>query len=139
MKRSIGVVMVFLSFGLVATGCGGKEEQMPGAAGSPTATPGAPPQQPGKFEGGQLVIEIKDNQFNPENATLPAGGTVIFVNNDRVAHTITKRRGPGPDFDSGPLDPGRTFSQVFNRKGTVEVFDKSRPNLELTITVEEEE
>lgn len=118
---------------MLVAGCGG--EDMPAA---PTV-PAEEPSEPGETAGGQVVVDIVDLEFVPNELNVPAGATVIFTNSDDVSHTVTKREGPGPDFDSGPIQPGGTFQQVFPDSGIVEIFDKSRPATELTITVEESE
>lgn len=124
---------VLVAVGLLP-GCGGEE--------APPVTPTVPaeePAEPGETTGGQVVVDIVDLEFVPNDVNVPAGATVVFTNSDDVSHTVTKREGPGPDFDSGPIEPGGTFSQVFPRAGIVEVFDSSRPGIELTVTVEEAE
>lgn len=118
---------------LLLAGCGG-EEPPP----APTV-PAEEPSEPGETAGGQVVVDIENLEFVPSDVNVPAGATVVFTNSDDVSHTVTKKEGPGPDFDSGPIEPGGTFSQVFPRPGVVEVFDSSRPGIELTVTVEEPE
>jgi plastocyanin len=123
-----GALMVVLPL----AGCGGSE--------TPPVSPTVPAETPaeaGEAEGGQVVVDIVELQFVPEDVNVPAGATIVFTNSDDVSHTVTKRSGPGPDFDSGPIEPGGTFQQVFPKEGVVEVFDTSRPRTELTITVEE--
>jgi plastocyanin len=43
-----------------------------------------------------------------------AGARVRWVNEDQLQHTVTADDG---GFDSGLLDPGRTFERVFDRPG----------------------
>ena len=133
MKRWIGIVMLVLAgLALMGAGCGGGG----GGGGAPPAgtspETGAPP---GELVGGKVVVDIKDLKFEPEELTIPAGATVTFTNSDHVSHTVTKVEGPRPDFDSGPLEPGSTFSQVFERSGTYQIQDKDRPTTEMTIEV----
>ncbi len=132
MKPSVACVA--LATALVVAGCGG--ESPPPV--SPTV-PSEAPADAGQVEGGQVVVDIQDLEFVPNDVNVPAGATIVFTNSDDVSHTVTKRSGPGPDFDSGPIEPGGTFQQVFPKEGVVEVFDSSRPRTELTVTVEEAE
>jgi plastocyanin len=113
---------------LAAAGCGGGE--------SPPPTTSGPPAGEGAAEGGRVLVDIRDLQFQPSEVTAPAGATVVFTNSDQVSHTVTKESGPGPDFDSGPIEPGGTFSQVFPAKGEVEIVDSQRPETKLTLTIE---
>lgn len=129
---------VALLAALLLAGCGGGSEQPPPASGGPTG-PMEPPAEPGVVEGGRVVVDLQDLQFVPEDVNVPAGATVTFTNSDQVSHTVTKDKGPGPDFDSGPIPPGGTFSQVFPDAGVVQIIDKNRPETELTVTVEEVE
>ena len=139
MKRWVGIVTVVLSgFVFVGAGCGGGGQTSggPPPAGSSPVT-GAPA---GELEGGKVAVDIKDLRFDPEELNIPAGATVVWTNSDHVSHTVTKVGGPDePDFDSGPLEPGSTFSQVFERTGRYEIQDKDRPTTEMTIEVERDQ
>jgi plastocyanin len=131
--KPLASVAAALATALLLAACG--EEEMP----PPPTAPAEQPAEPGAAEGGQVVVDIQDLEFVPNDVNVPAGATIVFTNSDDVSHTVTKRSGPGPDFDSGPIEPGGTFQQVFPKEGVVEVFDTSRPRTELTITVEESE
>jgi plastocyanin len=89
-----------------------------------------------------MVVDIRETEYVCDEATIPAGTQVIWTNSDEVEHTVTKTRGPGSDFNSGPLQPGSTFSQVLEETGTYRIVDEEtqgdkRP--EMTIVVEEKE
>ena len=43
-----------------------------------------------------------------------AGTRVRWVNGDQVQHSVTA---DGGGFDSGLIDPGRTYERVFDRPG----------------------
>lgn len=126
---------------LTAAGCGGGSEQMGG--GSPSATTTAmfvtSPQPYGQVIGGRVVINIRDLMFEPDEVEIPAGTTAIFTNNDNVPHSVTKTGGPGSDFDSGPVEPGATYQQIFQDPGTVKISDEDSPDTKLTIKVEPDE
>jgi plastocyanin len=94
------------------------------------------PSEPGDVAGGRTVVDIRDLKFVPETVTIPAGTTVVFTNSDKVPHTLRKKSGPGPDFDSGPLNAGATFQQVFPEEGRIKITDPDRPETELTVIVE---
>lgn len=60
-------------------------------------------------------VYIGSNAFNPSVINIPAGGTVIWENDDNVTHTVTS---DSTHFDSGDLEPDETFSHTFNEVGT---------------------
>jgi plastocyanin len=97
-----------------------------------------PPQPFGEVIGGRVVINIKDLKFEPEKVKIPSGTTAIFTNNDTVPHSITKVSGPGADFDSGPVQPGGTYQQIFRDTGTVRIEDSQSSDTKMQIKVEEE-
>lgn len=131
MKKSLVLAVLCVSLALVAAGCGGSS-----GGGGASATTSQPPAPQGEVEGGRVIVDIRDLKFQPEEVDAPAGATIVFTNSDQVSHTVTKQSGPGPDFDSGPIEPGGTFSQVFRDKGTIRVVDSSRPETKLTINVD---
>lgn len=63
-------------------------------------------------------VEIKDFKFNPETTTIPAGTTVIWINNDSTNHTVVSAS--GNELDSGIITPGGIFAHIFNDSGTYE-------------------
>ncbi len=64
-----------------------------------------------------VSINIKSYTFVPATVTVPKGTTVTWTNGDSVAHTVTS---VSREFDSGSIDPGKTWSYVFNQGGTFE-------------------
>jgi plastocyanin len=71
--------------------------------------------------------------FQPATATVAAGDTITWVNTSDIAHTIT-----GDDLafaDSGPLDPGQSFSQTFPEPGTYRYRCGPHPWMEGMIVV----
>lgn len=58
-------------------------------------------------------VKIENFAFNPKNATILAGNTVVWTNNDEVTHDITMDNGL---FDHD-LNPGESFSYTFTEKG----------------------
>ena len=131
--------MAGMGLALTAAACGSSSPPMGG--GSPSATTTAAlvtsPQPYGEVVGGRVVINITELKFQPEEVEVPSGTTVIFTNNDLVPHSVTQAGGPGPDFDSGPIQPGGTYQQIFRDPGTVKIEDSESSDTTMTIKVEE--
>ncbi|MDD5528210.1 MAG: cupredoxin family copper-binding protein [Patescibacteria group bacterium] len=73
----------------------------------PTPSPAIPPATP------QIPVNIQNFSFNPAEATIAVGDTVVWTNSDSVPHQIASA-----SFNSAPLSQGDTFSQKFTAAGT---------------------
>jgi Plastocyanin len=74
------------------------------------------------------TVTISGNQLDRQTLNVSAGTTVTWVNEDQTANTVTSdgvntdtslltKAGPGK-FNSGPLNPGQSFSFTFSTPGT---------------------
>src|SRR5919112_348935 len=79
-----------------------------------------------------MTVSIKGFAFNPPNATVTPGTTVTWVNDDQAPHTATANDGA---FDSGTLQPGQSYSFVFDKPGTYTYHCNIHPDMTGTITV----
>lgn len=61
-------------------------------------------------------VYMKNSTFSPATLGFAVGGTVTWINDDNMIHTVTADDG---SFNSGDLQPGATFRQTFNIPGTV--------------------
>jgi len=140
--RSIGSVGLVVATALLVAGCGGGGGggmAMGGSSSGPTAPTML---EPGTVSEGRVVIDITELEFTPDELTIPAETQVIWTNSDDVEHGVAKTKGPGPDFDSGPIKAGATFSQVFDETGDYTISDQeTQADQEPTmkIVVEEKE
>lgn len=72
------------------------------------------------------AIRIVDLAFVPQVVHVRVGQTIIWTNDDQVAHTVTS----GTTVDTGvwrssePLAQGATFSLTLKRRGTYAYFCK---------------
>ncbi len=66
-------------------------------------------------EAQQITVEMRSIAFNPRMITITPGTTVVWVNQDPVAHTVTADDG---SFDSGLIQPGGMYQRTFNQPGT---------------------
>lgn len=98
--------------------------------GDATATPVASPQA----GLGDATVGIAELNYTPQTVTIPAGGSVTWVNNDAVPHTAT-----GQDAEvlqSGTIEPGDDFTQTFDTPGTYEYHCEFHPDMTGTIIVQ---
>lgn len=112
-KLTTIVVIAALALLVVAVaGCSGGASSTTPAASTPPAstTSGSSGSAPA---GAGTPVTIASFAFSPANVTIKVGGSVTWTNNDSVAHTVT-----GADFDSGPVQPGSTFSHTFPTAGS---------------------
>ena len=66
----------------------------------------------------------KGNIYIPQVISITVGTTVHWINGDDEQHTVTSNPGSlgctpssTENFDSGPVEPGRTFDYTFNTPG----------------------
>jgi len=71
-------------------------------AAAPAATPGA------------TAVRIANLAFDARTVRVRAGTTVRWTNNDQLQHSVTADDG---SFDSGLIDPNRSYERVFDRPG----------------------
>lgn len=93
----------------------------PHAAAAPTPAP-----SPG------LVVHIKNFMFVPMTASVKAGTTVEFVNDDDDAHTVTLT---DRSVDSGGIDGHDTWSHTFTKTGTFNYFCAVHPYMKGVLKV----
>jgi plastocyanin len=79
------------------------------AAGYPNFAGGQPMPSP------NLNIMIRDGAFEPSRINVRVGDTVRWTNNGQKPHTVTADDG---SWDSGSLEPGKTYSHKFDKAGT---------------------
>ena len=81
---------------------------------------------------------IHSFQFLPPEIDIEVGTTVVWTNNDVVAHTVTLRAsGKDQLFSSPYLTPGQTFSYTFDKPGTYPIFCMPHPFMTQTVVVTE--
>lgn len=82
------------------------------------------------------VITQRDRQFGPTTLTVKAGDTVIFRNEDFIAHHVVSHTPQFP-FDLDLQQPGAENAMVFSKPGTVIVSCDIHPRMEVAVTVQE--
>jgi plastocyanin len=67
-------------------------------------------------------VTIKDFVFEPKTITVTAGDTITWTNEGPAPHTASADEAEG--FDSGNMDKGATFSELFDEVGTFAYYCK---------------
>lgn len=82
--------------------------------------------------------EEKNDCFDPPVLEMKLGETVLWLNEDTAAHTVTSGTpddGSSGDFDSGLFMAGNTFSHIFEESGEFYYYDRVHPWMIGTIIV----
>jgi plastocyanin len=77
-------------------------------------------------------IGISGMTFAPASVVISAGGTVVWKNADKVAHTAT---GTDKSWDSGSIQPGGSWRRRFDTPGTYNFFCLPHPGMSGTVVV----
>jgi plastocyanin len=78
------------------------------------------------------VVHAAGFAFGPREVRVKVGARVRWVNDDQVQHSVTADDGA---FDSGLIDPGRTFERVFDRPGTYSYHCTPHPFMQARVIV----
>lgn len=121
MKQLLAVICAALALGLVAVGCGDDDDSGDSGSATTTEQPATTEKQAagGGAAGKPVAIDIVDIDYEPKAETVGKGVTVKWTNTGDLPHTVTKDSGPGPDFDSGTLQPGDTYEETFTTPGKI--------------------
>ena len=77
------------------------------------------------------TIAIENMRFTPNALTVRRGDRVVWRNNDLVPHTATAAK----VFDSGSIEPGKSWSATLRKAGTVAYVCTFHPGMTATLTV----
>lgn len=97
------------------------------AAAKPVAKPAAP-------AGRTVRTGMKNIHYLQPTMQIDVGTTVEWKNNDPLPHTVTAAN---KSFDSGLIQPGRTYRHTFTKAGTFNVYCVPHPFMKGTIVVKE--
>jgi plastocyanin len=76
--------------------------------------------------------EMRNMTFAPNRLEVTAGTTIRWTNNDQLVHTITADDG---SWDSGPIEPGQTWSHTFAQPGEFAIHCTPHPFMKALIVV----
>jgi amicyanin len=68
------------------------------------------------------------------NLEITIGTTVEWKNNDALPHTVTA---VNKSFDSGLIQPGKTYRRTFTKAGTFSIFCIPHPFMKGVVVVKE--
>jgi plastocyanin len=107
----------------LAAGCGGDDE--PASNEKPATTAPA---------GDTVAVTMKDTLFKPENVTVRSGQTVVWTNEDSIAHTV--KAVAGASFESKSISEGETYKQKLTTVGGIDYLCTIHPSQKGSIDVE---
>ena len=79
--------------------------------------------------------EMRTISFEPKRIEITAGTTIRWTNNDPVVHTITADDG---SWDSGPIEPGKTWSHTFAQAGEFAFHCTPHPFMKAVVVVRQQ-
>ena len=91
-----------------------------------------PPEiSPGQTE---FEVNIFSREYHPASINVPVGATVTWTNLDNEVHNVTSGNIIGSNikpFASGTIDPGASFSYMFNQSGIFYYYRESFSAIEI--------
>jgi len=81
---------------------------------------------------GAAKAEMRAMTFSPKRLEIAPGTTVRWTNNDQLVHTITADDG---SWDSGPIEPGKTWAHVFAQPGEYAFHCTPHPFMKAVVVV----
>jgi plastocyanin len=81
----------------------------------------------------QHTVAIEAMRFDPQQLTVKAGDTVVWVNHDPFPHTVSAT---GKQFDSHDIAAGASWKYVAGKTGTFAYVCSLHPNMPGTLQVD---
>ena len=100
----------------------------------PRATPRPAAPKPAAEKPALRVVKasIKNVAYLQPRLQVTVGTTIEWTNNDPMPHTVTAT---GKSFDSGLINPGKTFRYTLTKAGTFNFFCQPHPFMKGTVVV----
>lgn len=119
-----------LAGGGALAGCGSSND----TASTSTPAGNTAPQASAATSGNTVNVTMKDIKFVPASITAKVGQKIVWTNTDgQIPHTVTATN--GAKFDSGTLQPGKTFDYTPTKAGKIDYVCTIHPGQTGTITV----
>jgi plastocyanin len=84
----------------------------------------------------EKTIGQKGKQFSEKQVAIKKGDTLVFVNDDNIAHNIMSRSA-GNTFNLGSQMPGKSTPVTFDKVGDIEVICAIHPGMKMAVKVAE--
>jgi plastocyanin len=82
----------------------------------------------------ERTISQKGKVFSVTDVTIKNGDTLVFINDDNVAHNIFSTS-PGNDFNLGSQTPGTSIPVTFDKSGDVDILCAIHPLMKMKLKV----
>ncbi len=79
------------------------------------------------------TVTIEGASFQPKVLMVKVGDSIMWVNKDPFPHTVASRAG---DFDSGEIQPGKSWNYTPQKKGTFPYICTLHPTMKATLRVQ---
>jgi len=86
------------------------------------------------YAGAQHTITEKGKVFSQADISIKAGDTVVFVNDDNVAHNVMSNDDDNK-FNLGLLQPGSSTPVTFNKAGEITILCAIHPSMKMHVKV----
>lgn len=83
----------------------------------------------------EQTVTQKGKKFSMSEVTIKKGDTLVFVNDDNVAHNIYSATA-GNDFNLGSQLPGKSVSVTFDKPGEIDVMCAIHPLMKMKVKVQ---
>jgi plastocyanin len=97
-----------------------------------TAVTPAPADTAAADKGAAVSAGIRNFNFTPPQIEVAAGTTITWQNQDQVQHTVTA---DDNSWDSGPIEPGASWSHTFDKPGTYPFHCTPHPFMQGAVVV----
>lgn len=121
---------------LVAAACSSNNSNSAAPSSTPAPTP-APTPTSGATSTVTIpvgAISLTTTAFVPNPVTVKVGDSIMWVNNDSIAHTSTANNGTA--WNSGTIAPGGSFKATMSTAGTFAYHCAFHPGMIGTVTVQ---
>jgi plastocyanin len=132
-KLTTTLLLVLALGGFLLAGCSDDADSSDDASSDDATTDDSA--SDGSSGGGEATdaVTIVDFAFDPDGATVAAGSTLTFTNEDGATHTATA---DDDSFDTGDLEEGDSAEVTLDEPGEISYFCDIHNYMTGTITVE---
>jgi plastocyanin len=92
----------------------------------------APARRPPAARPAVVNVVLRNTTFVPSRIQITAGTTVVWRNDDQLIHTVTAN---DKSFDSGLLQPGKTYRRTFDKPGQYPYYCIPHPFMKGVVVV----